>query len=435
MLSQQEVSNVRRGRVELYPGLSTITASYVQQVDLSPRPPEDLIIAELSCDGPNEIALECKEVILVVDVSGSMRKVLPMVQQTLTSLVGYLWGGSSSPNQSRGLSLCLITFSDEAKLFYPQEGVDLLQAITQMKAEGQTNMGAALEMAYRRVSPNKATWIVVLTDGCSNTGTCQTRHSFEALASSQPPHTKTISLGYGTDFDIGICQSIGRFTYLENEEMIPRVIGAIAGEVLSAWAMDASIRMTCDCSPDFYTYGPVLTGKMMKETLYAGRRFIYTRKAFNLNSPTQVNLDYYDIISQTAQTQTTTVVPGTAPLDFFPAYYNQLARKMIDDIYWASEHNAAYRKDVIVAELGEWNHPQAQEAKETVLRLLQGRERDRFQRASARSVEMASQTSYTDQNMLSPSQRLVIAILGESGAFPNPLRGAAEALHAPGQST
>jgi uncharacterized protein YegL len=112
---------------------------------------------------------------LLLDTSGSMDgERIGLLNKGLRSLVGALREDGLARKR---VDLAVMTFNDSIELVHDFGAVDQWEdSIPEMKAEGVTNMGAALEDAVRRIKarkreyidndiPSYRPWLFVLTDG------------------------------------------------------------------------------------------------------------------------------------------------------------------------------------------------------------------------------------------------------------------------------
>ena len=221
--------------------------------------------------------LNRKNVVFVVDVSTSMHYTLPSVKASILAFRD-LMCGREKPSQPPVTdekfvatlpNFHLITFSDVAKLRWSNSGFQrdpdvktfdprgagtlktFDDLVASLEVEGSTNMGEGIELAYslcpqggaaHMQGPDaRASWIVVLTDGESNQGKYQSVEAFTDLALRIPPNAKIISLGYGTEFNMHILDSIGDFTYLQDSESIPGFMGSLAHEISTCSVLNVRI--------------------------------------------------------------------------------------------------------------------------------------------------------------------------------------------------
>ena len=190
-----------------------------------------------------------KQIIILIDISGSMEETFKNVKASLLSFRDSLFG--SDLNQNKDIDLRLITFSNEAKeVWSTHSNKSFNSVVANLKTEAMTNMGDALKLAFNKTNPDLFTWIIVMTDGESNEGPCRTSGSFERLVSKKPPNTKIVTLGYGDKFDPEVLNIVGSFVYVEDSEMIPVVLGNLSQEIISAVGFNGDIHVGLDNTID-----------------------------------------------------------------------------------------------------------------------------------------------------------------------------------------
>jgi hypothetical protein len=205
----------------------------------------------------NAYDIKNKEIILLIDVSASMSSSMKSVKSSLLALRDFLVGKTPeemeelSPEQRdsliRNINIRLVTFSNTAKEIWSPESEDSFErVVTGMRSELLTNMGDGMKLCFRKIDPDLFTWLIVMTDGESNEGPCQTLKSFQRLVKKTPEKTKIVTLGYGNKFKPEILNEIGTFVYVENSEMIPVVLGNLATEILSSFGFDCIITNNND---------------------------------------------------------------------------------------------------------------------------------------------------------------------------------------------
>jgi len=111
---------------------------------------------------------------------------------------------------------------------------------TDFVAQGLTNIGEGVKLAYSIKNKDKCTWIVVMTDGLPTSGDYTSEKSFVHLKNEAPKNTRIITLGYGKEFSSNILMTLGEFTYIESQELVPVVFGSIANEFKYTWGFNTS---------------------------------------------------------------------------------------------------------------------------------------------------------------------------------------------------
>lgn len=243
----------------------------------------NIIYANFECDASeNNSLLKNKQIIFVVDRSGSMRRSIYSLQNSLLAFRDSLLNHNMRDKTSeQDLDNCLrstidirlIIFDNVIEEVYNPEHRNKTwdEAVRGITARRTTNMGDAIKRAYSLSDPKKYTWVVVMTDGESNEGSCQTLDSFQKLRTQEPENTRTITIGYGHDYNVEILKAIGEFTLIRSEEDIPGVFGSIAHEFLETWGFDARFEL-----PKTITYSNecrCIIGREKVGPLYFDRKF------------------------------------------------------------------------------------------------------------------------------------------------------------------
>lgn len=206
-----------------------------------------------------EYAFEMKQVIFVIDVSCSMTNVLPFVQDSL-KIFDELLGENN-------IDIHLITFSNTAT-YVANSRHGFIESVDNLRTDLLTNMGDGLEIAFDIVNNEKASWIIVLTDGESNKGIYQTIEEFKELVNNRKQNnTKLITIGFGKNTDPNVLNSIGEYVCIFEQKDIMKVIGAIYNEITTSSIINLSIQPS----------GPYTTeiGNVNVGILFNDRGYIY----------------------------------------------------------------------------------------------------------------------------------------------------------------
>ena len=323
---------------------------------------------------------ENKEIILVVDLSGSMESSIKQLRASLRAF----WSSINELENSdtcdifipSKISLRLIGYSDNAWEIYPGGSAESDSAgesksfdqsvIDDVYSRGYTNMGAGIVLAFAKTDPRKATWIVVLSDGRSNQGAYQSPDAFTKLMTVKPSRTRVLSIGYGDNFNADTLRAIGDFTYISDPEDIPVFFGNLATEVHTAVAITASIKASfggkivigskkigCLCSGRDYLYGIV-----PKKAPIDGK-IILTYDLINftdLEINTLIAIDVFNVPAPSA---------GGAPEDVRRIYYSFAAMRRLNILYSCMKSPNIIAK--VKADVESWKEECAQESKAKVL--------------------------------------------------------------------
>lgn len=376
---------------------------------------------------PKLWCMERKNVIFVIDISASMLYTMPNIKASIRTFRDLICGRENSHQspvtderfRTTLPNFHLITFSDVSRLVWSnstrqENGKSFDDTIDYLDVEGSTNMGAGIELAYSLCTDALASWIIVFTDGESNKGKFQSIEAFSQLENRKPVHSKIISLGYGTDFDAKILDTIGDFTYLQNQESIPGFMGALSHEVSTCGVIDVSIR---NCSVDVI-FGTPHPGWFSNERIYYFGFLDCERDTLEKESV----VEYTEILPsgvKTSQTLSITVleVPRVLPPLYVKlAIANFEASRLIKELYKVSCESKVSElrrkiKDTLTI-VEKWGDEIA-EPRETVRRickeLIQPKERNGgillevYPATLQLANNLITQTSYTNQTLQSPS--------------------------------
>jgi len=345
-----------------------------------------------SVDAPPLYNMQHKSVIFVVDVSASMSEVLPMVKSSILAFRKVLFPDAASAASSIlwRANIFVVTFSDDAQILWSDKIATntFEDAVSSMDVQNSTNMGAGIELAFSLANPEKATWIVVLTDGISNKGRHQTAEAFVALAKTAPKSSKIVSVGYGSEFDPHILNAIGDFQHVSSAEDIPKLMGALAHEVSTASLFGGFISgPACFGNVGFVDTADstivrpmpkVVIGDRYIGVLSTGRKFLFGFVPGEQNSWLHgARLVMHGLaITETGLLYTTVNLPmfsdstKIAPDNIRLAFYQAEGARIISGFYFDRSKNPKPLVDAARATLELWlADPVAIEQRETVLRI------------------------------------------------------------------
>lgn len=385
----------------------------------------DILITRINCHS-NNISMIKKQVIFVVDESGSMNDTMPFVKSsifafrnTLLRLLNHDIDSLSEVEKDHlfvvNCKSSLITFSDEAVVRWDSSSPDFTQAVLNLKSYNLTNMGDAIRLAYDNVLNDHVTWIILLTDGLSNVGNFQTSDSFTKLYNEKPSLTTIIPLGYTTSFDVDILSIFGNVTYIENEEKMSEVFGCIVGEIVTSYGFDATLTVPLiSRSPP----GRDIIGCKNIGSLYNDRKIMHGYlpvgnkvKNISYGDNDNVVLKYYDIKSGTYVTLSCNIIKSSSevPDDVFSSYFSSSKARILQGIYRLRNKNCLTSKytSTIIEKLNDWNHPSAKSHKEEILRILNSHyDKNNSYKMITRSHALSSQSGYLlDNDYTTPTQR------------------------------
>jgi len=310
-----------------------------------------------------------REIILVVDLSGSMRETLPHLRASLRAFRDSLLKqepGNPMP------SIRLIGYNNDAQeicFVESPEDPTFDQVQERLQAEGLTNMGAGLQLAFEKVDPQKATWIVVLSDGMSNRGFYQTKQAFQDLKKQTPPRTRIVALGYGTEFDADIMQAVGDdFVYINDPELIPCFFGNLSNEILTTQAFGTTVKASFRSR--------IVIGSTRLGSVYPGKSATFGVVPFlPIPDKAHITVSFWDLNRQQQVTFQKDIsfpdVLTEPPNEVKIEYYRFASSRRLRALY--SALRSPYLRPAVQTiqnSLKKWTDPCAQEAKAEVLRFI-----------------------------------------------------------------
>lgn len=403
----------------------------------------DLLVVKVKCP-THAPSLSMKQIIFIVDESGSMQRTMPSARASLFAARDALLQltESNAINErdrdhifTEECNVSIITFSASAECKWesaaacraqgiPSSEVSFSTAVRALEANSSTNLSAALVLAFEKKLPDYATWIVLITDGRPNRGLHQTTEAFAELMLKIPPQTKIIPLGYTTDFDPEILSILGTMIFLDNEEAIAETLGSIMGEIATCYGVRATINLPSlpqeTISPEDMIVVPEIIGVARDiigsrdmDCVYNERRYLYGRLLWLHNSENTPNpllsqyhglqgtFSYYDISRKIEVTTPFTIEDGGSviPDDIREAYFEASKARIILDIYLVQKtdgFNSEYVKN-LKRKLEDWKHPCAIEHKQEILRILRTKLSNKHAVCAAFGLASSAkyQTSYT----------------------------------------
>ena len=187
--------------------------------------------------------------ILALDVSGSMSgSKLESVKQTVFKLID---------NVTENDTIGMLSFNGSIKEILPalpmssDNKTRARDSVNRLYASGMTNLGDAMCQAMERaVIPDKKkiSRIVLLTDGCPTSGTCD--HEGLSKMVSDMNHSVSMStFGYGADYDAELMTSIsklgrGNSFYIDSDEACKKGFAMELGGLLSLYAQDIKVEFS-----------------------------------------------------------------------------------------------------------------------------------------------------------------------------------------------
>jgi len=401
-----------------------------------------------------------KEVIFVIDVSGSMEESLPNVKSSVLAFRDAILNKTSqemanlSPEERdilvrQSVQIRLITFSNTAEELWSNEYLHSFESsVANLEVEAMTNMGDGLKLAFDKINPQSFTWIILMTDGESNEGPCRTAESFNRLVNrAKPLQTKIMALGYGDRFDPEVLNKVGTFVYVEDKERIPVVLGNIAGEVMTSVGVNctmdissapASLELTEDTiivpeGEDEEIPGRSIVNNRVIGTICSGQTYNYVYLPHG-NNKSKTMLEKY----KSVKVSFTDIITGkTYDLDINIEHTDQEPPEYVRDLYFNDEKKrlvyGLYKvlhkyKGKVKEELKRvreiidtWTDSVAEPHRDEVLKLIQDIENSRSDHQTNTFLNFAVSGGFSDLNGRGTSEYVSTALTSTTEYLVSPL--------------
>ncbi len=223
------------------PGMHLLTYRDPSQ----PGDPDGYFLLLLAPDPETESAPVAKDVLMVLDRSGSMEgEKFSQAQQALLYILEKL-----NPQDRFNL----VTFSTSVEVFSP--GLQTIEAVSEAKrwveglsAQGSTDINRALLEAAALCTSERPTYMVFLTDGLPTEGVLESQQILDNLSSTAPRNLRLFSFGVGYDVDTFLLDSLAQAHHGSNHYMLP---GEQIDEVLSSFYARINTPLLTDLEVDF----------------------------------------------------------------------------------------------------------------------------------------------------------------------------------------
>lgn len=360
---------------------------------------------------------EKKQVILLIDTSASMETSMAMMKSSLLAFRDSILGMShdriskfdpSTIDQMFRtiLRVTLITFSNTAEIVWDSinSSETYESVVLGLRILAMTNMGDALKEAFRKIDPDRFSWIVVFTDGESNEGPCRTLNSFDRLiVNSKPLNSKIVTIGYGERFNPEILDKIGTFVYVDDREKIPIVLGNLSEEILESIGFNCTVDISdkplveeinddtiiVPMGEDTKIEGKVLVGDRVIGSLVNGKSYdlVYLPHGNNIfknkldeYKTVRVSYDCYNSQTEAIERTSTDIEivheNNEIPKNIRELYYRSESQRLIYRLYkkMQQNHNRSLRSEIsrIKEILNGWNDEEAINHREEVLKMIEG---------------------------------------------------------------
>ena len=416
-----------------------ITATVYSQGDSSLEKLKNSLVVKVHCE-PVPPTMENKQVLFVVDVSGSMDDTMPSLKASLfaarNSLLSLLNIPVDNLSQeerdkifTKTCNSSIITFSNKAKCIWESEKAlgspettTFSEAVNKLKTEFSTNMGDGLRIAFQKANNTNATWIILLTDGCSNKGDYQTVSAFEQLVKKIPQNTKIVPLGYSTEFDHAVLSVLGTMSYLDSQESIAESFGIITGEIVSCYGINAKIILPKiqqetlgldDLIPTTNKVSTNFIGSSSMGCVFSDRKYTYGYLPYGYDSTESIDsyldkegyLEWYDFTTgETVRKNFTIQKSEKFDDEILESYFDCLKAKTIMEVYQAKRNGDETGIRQIVREVEQWSHPMSIKHKQEVIRLCSQNDRSVNLSLLSQAGSSILQTSYRLGRFATPSQ-------------------------------
>lgn len=196
------------------------------------EPGEDGFFLLLVAPGVEAGEVVAKDVILVLDTSGSMEgEKMTQAREAAAYVIEHL-----NPADR----FALVGFSTGVSLYEPElrpatEPGDYRQFIDSLSAVGGTNISGALLEAANLVS-ERPTTVIFLTDGLATEGITDTPLLLEAVGAAMPDNARVFAFGVGDDVDTVLLDTLvaeqrGATTYVRPGQPVDEAVSAFYAKV------------------------------------------------------------------------------------------------------------------------------------------------------------------------------------------------------------
>lgn len=173
--------------------------TFTVQADLAPWPyatEPDNALLRIGLSTPYEENREPASLVFVVDTSGSMTELLPLVQDSLRTLVTTL---------SPGDQVAIVTYSDAAEPVLhatdASQRPDILDGIDRLRIGGSTNLEAGLDLGYdiagELAQQGRTTRVVLSSDGIANVGNTTPEAILDTVDQGATEGIELVTVGFG----------------------------------------------------------------------------------------------------------------------------------------------------------------------------------------------------------------------------------------------
>ena len=204
---------------------------------------------------PND-AVIAKDVVVVVDVSGSMEgEKLAQAQEAARYVLGHLNVG----DRFDVIAFSTVTTSYGDGLRPGTEATAAADWVGRLSAGGATDIDRALSEAFTRGDAERPLYVMFLTDGLPTEGVTDTAAILDHLEQRTPPASSVFAFGVGYDVDTFLLDSIARdhhgtTTYVTPAESVDGAVEALYAKVSSPVLTDVTLAVSGVIVSDLYPH-------------------------------------------------------------------------------------------------------------------------------------------------------------------------------------
>jgi len=210
-----------------------------------PQDPDGFFLALLAPRPTLEAASIPKDVLLVLDRSGSMEgEKFLQAQDALRYILRHL-----NPKDRFNILAFSTGLERYATALRPaSEASEAIPWVDRLHAEGSTDINRALLEAAALADPERPAYLIFLTDGLPTEGVTDSNQILSNFAASAPANLRLFAFGVGYDVDTFLLDSLAQENHGDSTYVLP---GEALDETLSAFYAKISTPVLTDLSLDF----------------------------------------------------------------------------------------------------------------------------------------------------------------------------------------
>ena len=212
-----------------------------------------LVAPKVEVDTSKVIA---KDVILVLDVSGSMQGAkISQAKNALSFVLDHL----NSNDRFNVISFSTGTAAYASSLQPMSRREDARNFVTRLTAEGSTDINRALLEAMNMVDKNRPATIIFLTDGLPTTGETDSQKIIANVTNNAPKNIRLFTFGVGDDVNTVLLDTLadklrGASGYVRPSEKIDEIVSAFYAKVSTPVLSDITVDWGGIAVNDVYPY-------------------------------------------------------------------------------------------------------------------------------------------------------------------------------------